>query len=111
MNEYFNQLQKVYDYLGFKEDWVVLPLDDRREYHWFVTDDDVVFGDKDDVINQTGNHYSDEIYKQRFYDKWVYRGEEYTMVMVNTHVDGNRFLAIYDNSKEITLISFQESVR
>ena len=47
-----------------------------------------------------GNYYEDEIYTQRFLPKWVYRGEDYTMVCVDTHTDGNQFLRIFDNLKE-----------
>lgn len=103
VDSYFNKLQEVYSYFGFKEDWVVLPLDDRRDYYWKVYGDShVVYGHTDeDVRDETGNHYEDEVYTQRFYDKWVYRAEEFTMIMVDTHTDGNRFLAIFDNAKEI----------
>lgn len=102
LDEYFKLQQEIYNYFGFVEDWTVFPLDDRREYDWdIINDEEILYGKKDDIINNTGNYYSDEIYKQRFYDKWVYRGEEYTMIMVDTHTDGNRFLAIYDNLKEI----------
>jgi hypothetical protein len=103
INDYFNQIQEVYKYFGFKEDWVVYPLEDYREHNWkIVNDDKVVFGEKNDVISETGNHYENEIYKQRFYKKWVYRGEKYTMIFVDTHTDGNKFFGVYDNSKELT---------
>jgi hypothetical protein len=99
---YFKQLQEVYEYFGFKEDWVIYPLEDYRKYHWkIVNDEEVYFGEKDDVINETGNHYVNEIYKQRFYNQWIYRGEKYTMIFVDTHTDGNKFFAIYDNLKEL----------
>lgn len=101
IDEFFKIQQEIYDYFGFVEGWVVLPFDDRREHHWCLSTSEVLYGSKQDVINETGNYYSDEIYKQRFYDKWIYRGKEYTMIMVDTHTDGNRFLAIFDNLKEI----------
>ena len=100
-DKYFESLQDVYNYFGFEEDWVVLPLDNRREFYWLVNEDDVRYGKKDDVINETGDYYSDEIYKHRFYKKWIYRGKDYTMIMVDTHTDGNKFLAIFENSKEL----------
>lgn len=101
-DNYFKLLGEIYEYFGFVEDYVVLPLDDRREYDWvIVNDSEVQYGKREDILNDTGNYYEDEIYKQRFYDKWIYRGEEFTMIMVDTHTDGNRFLAIFDNSKEI----------
>ena len=101
-NEYFKLLQEVYNYFGFEENWAVFPLDDRRAYYWkIVNDEEVQYGEKSDIINDTEEYYSDEIYKQRFYEKWIYRGEEYTMIMVDTHTDGNKFLAIFNNSKEM----------
>lgn len=104
-DSYFKLLEEIYDYFGFIEDYVVLPLDDRREYAWAIIDDsEVQYGKMEDILNDTGDYYVDEIYKQRFYDRWIYHGEEFTMIMVDTHTDGNKFLAIFDNSKEIKSI-------
>lgn len=36
-----------------------------------------------------------------FLPKWVYEGLEFTMVVVDTHIDGNKFLAVYDNKKRV----------
>jgi len=47
--------------------------------------------------------YRNDIYTQRFLSKWVYRGEDYTMICVDTHTDGNKFLQIFNNKKEIGL--------
>lgn len=102
IDEYFKLLDEVYNYFGFVEDWTVYPLDDKREFDWIIKDDyEVVHGAKEDVVNNTGKQYTDTIHKDRFYDKWIYRGKDYTMIMVDTHTDGNKFLSIYDNSKEI----------
>ena len=40
---------------------------------------------------ENGDTYSDEIYTQRFLPKWVYRGKDYTMILIDIHTDGNRF--------------------
>jgi hypothetical protein len=71
--------------------------------YWFIrSEDEVLFCEnRADVEGETGNHYGNEIYHQRFYSKWIHRGEAYTMIMVDTHTDGNKFLAIYDNAKEL----------
>jgi hypothetical protein len=78
-------------------------------YYWFVSGGqghggEVRFAktaqDLDD--EDAGNYYSNEIYTQRHLPKWIYRGAEYTMIVVDTHTDGNKFLQIFDNSKEIT---------
>lgn len=100
LNKYLELQKEIYDYFEFKEDWVILPIDDRREYLWYLNDSEVVYAEsKEEFDNE--NYYCDEIYTQRFYKKWVYRAKEYTMIMVDTHTDGNKFLAIYDNTKEI----------
>jgi hypothetical protein len=51
---------------------------------------------------EVGNYYSKEIYTPRHLTKWVYSGKDYTMVVVDTDTDGNKFIQIFDNSKEIT---------
>jgi hypothetical protein len=100
----YNEAQKaVYDYFGFKEDWAVYPIDDRREYWWDMNATEVNFYDtKEAYETEDGMHsYSDEILHHRFYPKAVFEGAEFTLIMVDTHTDGNRFLAIYDNSKRV----------
>lgn len=105
LNDVTEAIKKVHDYFGYVEDWVSIPMDDATEYYWSLHQDSDGCGDvhfngepykyEDDPM------YSNEIYTQRFLTKWVYRGAEYTMVVVDTHVDGNKFLQIFDNAKEI----------
>jgi hypothetical protein len=101
LDVFFNVRQAVYDYFGFVEDWVVYPIEDYRDYYWQIADGEVLYSKKKDVVHRTGGHYVNTIYTQRFYDKWVYRGEKYTMIFVDTHTDGNKFFGIYDNAKQI----------
>ena len=103
LKEYFKLQKEIYDYFGYKEDWVVIPIEDATDYFWHLTGeghgDEVWFGeDKEGALSPM---YSNEIYTQRFLPKWVYRGKDYTMICVDTHTDGNKFLQIFDNSKEI----------
>lgn len=106
LNEYNAKRQELYDYFGYVEDWVVIPVDNATMYHWRLTGEDrgdeVQFADTlEELIDETGNYYTNEIYTQRHLPKWVYRGADYTMVVVDTHCDGNKFLQIFDNSKEV----------
>jgi hypothetical protein len=106
LDEYFKLQKEIYEYFGYKEDWVVIPIDDARMYYWHITNEsngEVRFAeDKENVFEGTmEDGYSNEIYTQRFLPKWVYRGDEYTMICVDTHTDGNKFLQIFDNKKEI----------
>lgn len=104
LNEYFALQKKIYAYFGYVEDWVVIPIDDARGYFWYLLGEgpgEVRFASTEEELeNQEGNYYVNEIYTQRFLPKWVYRGAEYTMVVVDTRTDGNKFLQVFSNSKE-----------
>ena len=106
LSEYNAKRQELFDYFGYVEDWVAIPVDDGTQYHWRLTGegrgDEVQFADTlEELLSQEGNYYVNEIYTQRFLPKWVYRGADYTMVVVDTHTDGNKFLQIFANSKEV----------
>lgn len=106
LDDYNKLREELFAYFGYVEDWRVLPIDDRREYFWRVDQDargggEVVYAEHESLDDDDEeDYYSDEIYTQRHLPKWVYRGEAYTMVCVDTHTDGNQFLAIFDNAKE-----------
>ncbi len=107
LDDYRKIEQAIFDYFGYKEDWVTIPLEDRTDMSWQIVNGEAHGGEvkfhetMEAVRDETGEHYCNEIYTQRFLPKWVYRGEDYTMICVDTHTDGNKFLAIFDNSKEI----------
>lgn len=103
IEKYNKALEDIYNHVGFQEDWVVYPIDDRTHYYWKIKCSiSVGYGkDKKTVINETGEYYEDEIYTQRFYTKHVYRGETYTLIFCDPHVDGMKYFAIYSNDKEM----------
>jgi len=112
MNNFNEALQALYDHVGFKDDWVVYPVDDRTEMFWeiipekesiFTGDhvEHIKYATAIDQFNSDGGYYEDELYTQRFYDKWVYRGEELTMIFVDTKTDGMKYFAFFSNDKEI----------
>lgn len=45
---------------------------------------------------------SGAVYTQRHLPKWVYRRDEHVMICVDTRVDGNKLLRIFDANKECT---------
>lgn len=94
--------KQIFEYFGYVEDWRILPFDDAREMFWRCTKDEVYFGEsEEDVRDLSGDCYCNEIYTQRHLPKWVYRAEEYTMIVVDTHTDGNQLLQIFDNKLEV----------
>jgi len=103
LDEYFKLQKQIHEYFGYKEDWVVIPLEDSTDYYWYFEGSKVLFAkNKDNVFEGTmEDGYSDIVYTQRFLPKYVYRTDKYTMICVDTHTDGNKFLRIFDNAKEI----------
>ncbi len=98
-------LKDLYNHVGFREDWVIFPIEDRTLYSWEIDERAKIVRYADTPGNlmdeEAGEYYEDEIYTQRFYQKHVYRGAELTMVFVDTHTDGNKFFAIFRNDLEV----------
>ena len=103
LDDYSKLQAEIYEYFGYEEDWRVLPIDDARGHFWELDEDQVRFSETTEALEdeEAGQHYSNEIYKQRHLPKWVYEGKEYTMIVVDTHTDGNQFLQIFENSKKV----------
>jgi hypothetical protein len=103
LDDYNTKLQEIYNYFGFREDWAVFPLDDARRYFWEMSDDEVTFYDTREAYEtqDMAHAYSNEICNHRHYPKAVYEGADFTLIMVDTHTDGNKFLQIFDNSKRV----------
>ena len=115
--EEFNKArQAIFDHCGYREDWVIIPLFDTTNMYWSVDkeeDEWIRFSENKEALkywlenNVSGIYgdevYEDEIFTQRFLTKWVYRGEKYTLVCVDTHTDGNKLLRIMKNEYEVNV--------
>lgn len=105
LDDYFELEKEIHEYFGYKEDWVVIPIDNQTYSFWYIEDEEnngkVVFANDVEDFDDGMNYYSNEIYTQRFLNKWIYRAKDYTMIVVDTHTDGNIFLQIFNNSLEI----------
>jgi len=105
LKKYFELQKQIYEYFGYKEDWVVIPLDDATGYYWAIVGGEqggvVRYSEQKESSLKVDGTYEDDIYTQRFLPKWVYRGKDFTMVCCDPHVDGNHFLRVFDNLKEV----------
>ena len=118
IENYKKSLDAIYDHVGFKEDWVVCPIDDSTEYYWYldpnikfvrfaetikklISKEIDEFTDINDIDEDSGAYYQDSIYTQRFYNKWVYNGSDFTMIFCDPHSDGMTWFRLFDNSKRI----------
>lgn len=109
IDRYFTLQQDIHDYFGYVEDWAAFPMDSAIDVEWMIVGGEgrggrVAWGPKlnEATITAGAEIYSGSIYTQRFLPRWVYRGEAYTMILVDTHTDGNRRLMIFANDKEVT---------
>lgn len=103
ITNYTSALQAIYDHVGFVEDWVICPIDDRAtEFYWYIDDEGVHYADSlEELESGEGNSYSDEIYTQHFYKKHIYEGADYTMIFCDPHTDGMKWFRVFDNLKRI----------
>lgn len=104
ISDYENAKQAIYEHVGFVEDWVTYPIDDCTEYHWYIENEEIFYGIGTSPDEWEGDGYFAEVYKQRFYSKHIYQGEEYTLVFTNPRVDGMKYFGIFKNSKCLSLV-------
>ena len=98
LTDYFELEKKIYEYFGYVEEYEVIPLDDVTDSVWYLDDDaaEVIYADNLEGF-ATDGYYMAVIYSQRY----VYRRKDYTMIAVDTQCDGNKFLMVFDNKKEL----------
>lgn len=113
IEDYNNALNAIYEHVGFQEDWVVCPLDDCTEKFWHIDENEkyVRFAKTLDDFFSNGDYYQNDIYMQRFYDKWIYEGKDFTMVFCDPHVDGMKWFRLFDNKKRIRTLNKTEYFR
>jgi hypothetical protein len=105
-DDYVAAIEAVHQYFGYVEDWVVIPLDDGREYFWYLQGGEadgarLCYAKTERELGlEEGDYYESPVYTQRHLPRWVYRAADYTMVSIDTQTDGNKFLIVLDNSKE-----------
>lgn len=94
----------------YEEGWVVIPIDDRREMFWSFDGNEILYAENENDLRElSGEYYANTLYQQRFLSKWVYEKQDFTMICVDTHCDGNKFLAIFSNKKRYALDSKKEN--
>jgi len=99
LDQFFDIQSRVHEYFGYAENYRVFPLDDAREYFWRFDGQFVIFARTETDLDSDGDYYENELYTQRHLSKWVYETDDYTMIVVDTHTDGNKFLQVFANEK------------
>lgn len=104
LDDYLKLQKQIYDHFGYKEGWTVIPLDDATEYYWVLEEEhnrvtyskkkENLVQDEDEDFPEHGDYYQDEV-------KGVYEAPDYTMIVLDTNTDFNKFLQVFDNAKRI----------
>ena len=107
LDDYFKLKNQVFEHFGYVEDWVRIPIEDYRNYYWFLDLDEYGGGElsyNDKLLTaeiiEEGDYYVNTVYTQRFLSKWIYETDDYTLICVDTETDGNKLLAILENTKK-----------
>ena len=104
LDKYFELQKQIFKYFGYGDGWEVIPFDDSRKDFWIISEEQgyVRFAKAEESLFDEGRgaYYENELYPQRLLSKWVYRTDDYTVVY--THIDGTKFLQIFDTLKERT---------
>lgn len=121
VDRFFEAREAIFEHVGYRESWRVFPIDDSRELFWAVDAQEcawVRFSPNRDALvywlstgdDEDNNPHDDELYENAIYNaiytqrhltKWVYRGADLTLVVVDTRTDGNKFLRLFRNVNEV----------
>jgi hypothetical protein len=92
LEQHSKSLCEIHSYFGYEPEWRVYPIDDMTDVMWKISGTVVKFMDGKGIEYEMSTYGTNPIYK----------GAEYTMICVDTQTDGNKFLSIFDNSKEVS---------
>jgi hypothetical protein len=115
LDEYFKLQQTIYDNFGYKEAWRIYPLDDQREAWWSIESNVVHWSDKKEnhqqLIDQEyecadipgDDAYSGLMIGWQHDTPKIYESKDkkLSMIIVDTRVDFNVFLMIFDNERKL----------
>ena len=108
LDNYLDIQKKIYEHFGYSDDRGLLPISDLRQYFWRLMLDinHIRFSENTEAL--IGEYtvfydYYDEV------DDVIYKTEEHTMILINPDYEGEKFLMIFDNKKEIIDKSKEET--
>ena len=99
--EFFKAQEALFEHVGFIPDWVEYAIDNCLDKIWSCDGDTVKYAYTVEKFNSDGDYYENEVYTQRFYKKWIYEGEEVTMIFCNPGTDGVQWFRIFNNELRI----------
>lgn len=97
-DDYIAAHDRLCEKFGYKHDWHVFPFEDRRTMTWATDGRVVACADSGEEFDaQDGHFYVHGIYTYAHLEKHMWVADGFTMLLVDTQVDGNIFLMIFTN--------------
>ena len=106
LQNFISARDALYEHCGYREDWITFPINSETiDRVWNIQNETHVrwANTEEKLANvDAGEYYSAELVKHRFFEgKSIFRGEDLTLVIGEPHVDGMRWLYVFDSHKEI----------
>lgn len=105
LQKYFEIEKEIFDYFEYKGSWTVYPLDDQTDVYWYCD------GFTCHWTFNLEDAYDEFEYSSPLVSKGtesIFRKDDYTMILIDTQCDGNKFATIFDNKKELTIENNKE---
>lgn len=104
LENYFDTKKAIFEYFNYEEDWQAFPIDDCTGHYWMRENNTLIYSDEKFLIDIEDQDIEDQdIEDQKFVNAIIsiHPGKDYTMILLDTQCDGNIFLSIFDNKKEV----------
>lgn len=95
IEQHFSSEQEILERFGHERNWHVAPLDDARDSWWLIIDGSLCWW------NEEPEDIEDAEYDGEIVNNYIHRVEGYCLVHIDTSCDGNEFLMILDEEKEL----------
>lgn len=97
LNKLRETKQEILKYFGASEGYGGYPIENHCNDYWYLSSDSINWSEKDCKMLKEGDpQYAEELYGQ----EPVFKGKDYTMVLVRDCCGHGEYLAVFDNSKE-----------
>lgn len=103
IENYQNSINALYEHVGFEEGWEIFPINICTNYYWTIDKDKVHFSEDPKYNEEVCTEY---IITNIHYPNTIYKGTEYTAILLDTQVDGNVFLSFFWNGKYLNKSDF-----
>lgn len=101
LDQYFKLQGLIYAECGYTEGCLEFALADETDKFWRVGDYEVLYAETaaDLVDDESEMRWVEDAYLDA--GGWIFRGKKHTMVRIKSCMEGNQYLLVLDNEKEV----------